>query len=43
VGDSGNVWLYQVSVLHTNADTADAKTLLSKEEYANFFNEFYPE
>ena len=43
VGDSGNVWLYQVSVLHTNADTADAKMLLSKEEYANFFNEFYPE
>jgi hypothetical protein len=43
VGDSGNVWLYQVSVLHTNADNADAKILLSKEEYANFFNEFYPE
>jgi hypothetical protein len=43
VGDSGNVWLYQVSALHTNADNADAKILLSKEEYANFFNEFYPE
>ena len=43
VADSGNVWLYQVSVLHTNTDSTDAKALLSKEEYANFFNEFYPE
>jgi hypothetical protein len=43
VSDVGNVWVYQASVLHTNADSADAKTLLSKEEYANFFNEFYPE
>ena len=36
-------WIYQVSVLHTNGDSNDAKTLLSKEEYTNFFNEFYPE
>ena len=43
ISDSGNAWVYQASVLHTSADTADAKTLLSKEEYANFFNEFYPE
>jgi hypothetical protein len=43
VGNSGNAWVYQASVLHTNADSTDAKALLSKEEYANFFNEFYPE
>ena len=43
VSDSGDVWVYQVSVLHANADTGDAKTLLSKEDYTNFFNEFYPE
>jgi len=36
-------WIYQVSVLHTNKDVSDAKDFLSKEEYANFFNEFYPE
>ena len=39
----GGVWIYQVSVLHTNADSNNAKILLSKEEYTNFFNEFYPE
>ena len=43
VSDGGNAWVYQVSVLHAHADTTDAKALLSKEEYANFFNEFYPE
>ena len=43
VSDGGNAWIYQVSVLHAHADTTDAKALLSKEEYANFFNEFYPE
>ncbi|WP_353432255.1 hypothetical protein [Polynucleobacter sp. MWH-UH23A] len=41
--DNKNVLLYQVSVLHSNANTSDAKTLLAKEEYANFFNEFYPD
>ena len=40
---NGDAWIYQISVLHANANTDDAKTLLSKEEYANFFNEFYPE
>ena len=40
---NGDAWIYQVSVLHGNANTDDVKTLLSKEEYANFFNEFYPE
>jgi hypothetical protein len=43
VGDGGNARVYQASVLHINADSTDAKALLSKEEYANFFNEFYPE
>ena len=41
--DDGNVLIYQISVLHTNANTGDAKKRLSQEEYANFFNEFYPE
>jgi hypothetical protein len=40
---NGDAWIYQISVLHANANTDDAKILLSKEEYANFFNEFYPE
>ena len=40
---NGDAWIYQVSVLHGNVNTDDAKILLSKEEYANFFNEFYPE
>ena len=40
---SGNSLIYQVSVLHTSPSTDDAKALLSKEEYANFFDEFYPE
>ncbi|WP_262500601.1 hypothetical protein [Polynucleobacter wuianus] len=36
-------WVYQVSVLHANAETGDLKTLLFKEEYESFFNEFHPE
>ena len=40
---NGDAWIYQISVLHANANTDDVKILLSKEEYANFFNEFYPE
>lgn len=43
LNDNKSAWIYQVSVLHANADTSDVKTLLSKEEYANFFNEFVPE
>ena len=39
---NGDAWIYQVSVLHANANIDDTKTLLSKEEYTNFFNEFYP-
>jgi len=40
---NGDSLIYQVSVLHTSSSTEDAKALLSKEEYANFFNEFCPE
>jgi len=43
VTDGDTIFVYQISVLHVNTDSADAKPLLSKEEYANFFNEFYPE
>ena len=41
--NNGDAWIYQVSVLHENANGDAAKALLSQEEYANFFNEFYPE
>ena len=41
--DSGASFVYQISVLHLNPDSTDAKLLFSKEEYANFFNGFYPE
>jgi hypothetical protein len=41
--EGSGIWIYQVSVLHANADISDAKFALSKEEYANFFNEFHPE
>ena len=40
---NGDSLIYQVSVLHSGSSTEDAKALLSKEEYANFFNEFCPE
>jgi hypothetical protein len=43
VAVDGSFWVYQISVLHTKAIPNDAKTFLSKEDYANFFNEFYPE
>jgi hypothetical protein len=40
---NGDSWIYQVSVLHASASTDDVKVLLSKEEFTNFFSEFYPE
>jgi len=43
VAPDGSIWIYQVSVLHTKAIPSDAKTFLTKEEYSNFFDEFYPE
>ena len=43
VAPNGDIWVYQISVLHMNAGTENAKTLLSKEEYENFFSDFSPE
>ena len=40
---NGDIWVYQISVLHMNAGTENAKTLLSKEEYEYFFSDFSPE
>lgn len=39
----GEMRIYQVSVLNSKANTDDAKVTLSRDEYANFFNEFRPE
>jgi hypothetical protein len=39
----GAVWIYQLSLLQTKANLDDVKFALTKEEYANFFNEFRPE
>ncbi|OJI05244.1 MULTISPECIES: hypothetical protein [unclassified Polynucleobacter] len=43
VAPNGDIWVYQISVLHMNAGTENAKTLLSKEECENFFSDFSPE
>ena len=43
VAPNGDIWVYQISVLHMNAGTENVKTLLSKEEYENFFSDFSPE
>lgn len=43
VAADGSIWIYQISVLHTKAISNDPKAFLLKEDYANFFNEFYPE
>ena len=43
VAPNGDSWIYQISVLHTNADTQNAKTFFSKEAYENFFSDFSPE
>lgn len=43
VAPDGSIWVYQISVLHTKAIPGEAKIFLSKEAYANFFDEFYPE
>ncbi|QWE20526.1 hypothetical protein C2745_09075 [Polynucleobacter sp. AP-Kolm-20A-A1] len=40
---NGEMWIYQISVLHPNGSANDAKTSLSKEEYENFFSGFSPE
>jgi hypothetical protein len=43
VAPNGDSLIYQISVLHTNAGSEIAKTLFTKEEYENFFSDFYPE
>ncbi|MBU3622813.1 hypothetical protein ICN47_03645 [Polynucleobacter sp. AP-Latsch-80-C2] len=43
IAPDGSIWIYQISVLHAKAIPSEAKTFLSKEEYSNFFDEFYPE
>ncbi len=43
VASNGDSWIYQISVLHTNAATENAKTFFAKEEYENFFSDFVPE
>ena len=43
VAPNGDSWIYQISVLHTNAATENAKTFFAKEEYENFFSDFVPE
>ena len=40
---NGDIWIYQVSTLHANANEGDVKTFLSKEAYENFFSDFSPE
>jgi hypothetical protein len=43
VEPNGDSWIYQISVLHTNAGADNTKNFLSKEEYENFFSDFSPE
>ena len=43
LASNGEVWIYQVSILHSNPSAENAKAILSKEEYENFFTEFRPE
>ena len=43
VAPNGDNWIYQISVLHAGASVDSAKTLLSKEQYENFFSDFSPE
>ena len=43
IAPDGSIWIYQISVLHAKAIPSNAKIFLSKEEYSNFFDEFYPE
>jgi len=40
---NGDMWIYQVSVLHANANEGDVKTFFTKEAYENFFGDFSPE
>ena len=43
ISPDGDMWIYQISTLHANANEGDVKTFLSKEAYENFFSDFSPE
>ena len=43
IAENGDAWIYQISVLHTNPHSEDAKKFLSNEGYETFFNEFHPD
>ena len=43
IAPNGDSWIYQISVLHANAEAQNAKTFFSKEAYENFFSDFSPE
>ena len=43
IAPNGDSWIYQISVLHANAEIQNAKTFFSKEAYENFFSDFSPE
>ena len=43
VGPTGDTWIYQIAILHSNAGTGNAKNFFSAEEYENFFSDFFPE
>ena len=43
IAPNGDVWIYQIAVLHTGGNLESPQTFLSKEEYENFFSDFLPE
>jgi hypothetical protein len=42
IAPNNEVWIYQISVLHTAPARVDAKKFFSEEVYSNFFDEFHP-
>ena len=40
VGTNGDIWIYQISVLHLASSGEEAKQFFSTERYTNFFDEF---
>ena len=43
IAPNGDIWIYQISVLHAGGNLESPQTFLSKEEYENFFSDFSPE
>ena len=43
VAPNNEIWIYQISVLHTAPARVEAKKFFSEEAYSNFFDEFHPE